>query len=253
MYFVNPKDEERFYLRAILSGTLGCTNFKDCRTINEIVYPTFKEAARQLGLVDDDKECDACLSEAITFKNPFKLRHLFASIIVYCQPANLKELWDKYVDNLIEDYIYHGDTKELAITKTIIFIEKYLIQNGLELLNFPELPKINYHLLEENQQQTLIADEENYDQEEIDQTLNNLNSLNSDQKLIFDTVINAINGKINQKLFFVDKPEGTKKTFLYNMILAHVRSSSSLNGIAIAVASSGIAALLMNRGRTAHS
>ena len=217
MYFVNPKDEERFYLRAILNETLDCTNFKDCRTINEIVYPTFKEAARQLGLVDDDKECDACLSEAITFKNSFKLRHLFASIIVYCQPANLKELWDKYVDNLIEDYIYHSDTKELAITKTIIFIEKYLIQNGLELLNFPELPKINYHLLEENQQQTLIADEENYDQEEIDQTLNNLNSLNSDQKLIFDTVINAINGKINQKLFFVDGPGGTGKTFLYNI------------------------------------
>ena len=55
MYFVNSKDEEKFYLRAILSGTLGCTNFKDCRTINEIVYPTFKEAARQLGLVNDDK------------------------------------------------------------------------------------------------------------------------------------------------------------------------------------------------------
>jgi ATP-dependent DNA helicase PIF1 len=38
------------------------------------------------------------------------------------------------------------------------------------------------------------------------------------------------------------------------MILAYVRSSTSgLNGIAIAVASSGIAALLMSGGRTAHS
>ena len=37
------------------------------------------------------------------------------------------------------------------------------------------------------------------------------------------------------------------------MILAHVRSTSGLNGIAIAVASSGIAALLMSGGRTAHS
>jgi ATP-dependent DNA helicase PIF1 len=50
--------------------------------------------------------------------------------------------------------------------------------------------------------------------------------------------------------FFVDDPAGTGKTFLYNILLANIR----LHGdIAIAVASSGIAALLLNGGRTAHS
>ena len=173
--------------------------------------------------------------------------------MIYCQSANLKVLWDNYLDDLIEDFIFQGDTRELAITKLLVFLEKYLIQNGLSLLDYPELPNPDYSLLDESQQNSLIADEQNYDQGEIDQTLTNLTNLNSDQQKIFDTVMDAINGTIDQKLFFVDGPGGTGKTFLYNMILAHVRSSSGLNGIAIAVASSGIAALLMNGGRTAHS
>ena len=99
---------------------------------------------------------------------PSQLRHLFAFLLVYCQPVNVKELWEKYLDDLIEDFIFEKDTKDLAIAKTLVFIEKYLIQNGLNLSNFPELPVLNPSLLDEDQENSLIADEQNYDQEEID-------------------------------------------------------------------------------------
>ena len=45
-------------------------------------------------------------------------------------------------------------------------------------------------------------------------------------------------------------PGGTGKTFLYNTLLAQVRSQSQ---IALRLASSGIAALLLSGGRTVHS
>ena len=113
MHFVNPKNEERFYLRAILNGMECAKGFDDAMTIEGVKYNSYKEAAANLGLVDDDDECDACLKEclkeAVTFKMPYQLRQLFASIIIYCQPANLKELWDKYVDYLIEDYLKKED------------------------------------------------------------------------------------------------------------------------------------------------
>ena len=51
--------------------------------------------------------------------------------------------------------------------------------------------------------------------------------------------------------FFVDGLGGAGKTFLYNTILSTVRANRG--GIGIAVASSGIAALLLEGGRTAHS
>ena len=54
----------------------------------------------------------------------------------------------------------------------------------------------------------------------------------------------------HKNMFFVDGPGGTGKKFLYNTILAKVRSEGK---IAIAVATSGIAANLLDGGQTAHS
>ena len=63
----------------------------------------------------------------------------------------------------------------------------------------------------------------------------------------------SIIGVISQQrggLFFLDAPGGTGKTDLINLLLANVRQNKS---IALAVASSGIAATLLTGGRTAHS
>ena len=55
---------------------------------------------------------------------------------------------------------------------------------------------------------------------------------------------------ILQRIFFGDGPGGTGKTFLYSMLLASVRARG---GIALSVATSGIAALLLDGSKTAHS
>ena len=61
----------------------------------------------------------------------------------------------------------------------------------------------------------------------------------------------AINDPMNeQKAYVIDGPGGTGKTSLYNNMLAKVRSQGQ---IALAMASSGIAALLQQGGRTVHS
>ena len=52
------------------------------------------------------------------------------------------------------------------------------------------------------------------------------------------------------RFFFVDGPSGTGKTYLYKALLAKVRS---MDIIAVATATSGIAASIMHGGRTAHS
>lgn len=57
-------------------------------------------------------------------------------------------------------------------------------------------------------------------------------------------------GHAQDRVFFVDGPGGTGKTFLYSLLLAYVRAQGK---VALSVASSGIAALLMEGGRTAHS
>ena len=53
-----------------------------------------------------------------------------------------------------------------------------------------------------------------------------------------------------QALLFIDAPGGTGKTYLINLILDTIRADGSL---AIAVASSGVAAPLLHGGWMAHS
>jgi hypothetical protein len=70
--------------------------------------------------------------------------------------------------------------------------------------------------------------------------------LNLEQQAVYDNVMAAI----DHHAFFVDGLGGIGKTFLYSYLLSTVRAQG---WVAIAVASSGIVALLLDRGRTAHS
>ena len=77
----------------------------------------------------------------------------------------------------------------------------------------------------------------------------NLPLLNEQQRYVFDTLMKVTNDETGG-IYFLDAPGGTGKTFLISLILATIRSQ---NKIALALASSGIAATLLEGGRTAHS
>ena len=74
-------------------------------------------------------------------------------------------------------------------------------------------------------------------------------SLNLEQRVAYDEIL-AVVERGDGGVFFVDGPGGTGKTFLYRALLAKVRSEGN---IAIATATSGVAASIMPGGRTAHS
>jgi hypothetical protein len=70
--------------------------------------------------------------------------------------------------------------------------------------------------------------------------------LNPEQRAVYDNVMAVV----NCPAFFVNGLGDTSKTFLYNCLLSTVRTQG---WVAVAVASSGIVALLLDKGRTAHS
>lgn len=73
--------------------------------------------------------------------------------------------------------------------------------------------------------------------------------LNVEQKKAFSTILECIE-KGEGGIFFIDGPGGTGKTFLYRVILAHIRSR---NLIVLPTSTCGVAAGIMPGGRTAHS
>ena len=76
-----------------------------------------------------------------------------------------------------------------------------------------------------------------------------ISGLNNEQRIIYNTIMEAVATE-RGGIFFVYRHGGTSKTYLYRTILFGIRLKGK---IALAVASSGIATLLLPSGRIAHS
>jgi hypothetical protein len=112
--------------------------------------------------------------------------------------------------------------------------------------NLPKLDGQDYSMTDNR----LINDELNPEPLMLSMHASSLVSqLNIDQKKVFDVVTERVlSGSAG--FFFVCGHGGTGKMFLWNAITARLRSEKK---IVLAVASSGVASLLLPRGRTVHS
>jgi hypothetical protein len=89
-----------------------------------------------------------------------------------------------------------------------------------------------------------------YDQHSLTTNVDNVEDrLNDDQCNAYEIILNVVTNK-KGKLFFVYGSGGTSKTFVWTTLLSHLQGKGK---IVLAVASSGIASLLLLGGRTAHS
>lgn len=135
--------------------------------------------------------------------------------------------------------------KNLALAE----IENMLQNNGRSLHNFVSMPYPS-DIVVEDVGQRLIVEELNYDRNEMSEYLDQcLSSITDEQRHAYDKIINAVYGN-KGGFFFLYGYGGTGKTFVWKTLSASIRSRGD---IVLNVASSGIAALLLPGGRTAHS
>ena len=60
--------------------------------------------AQKLGLLESDDTISECLHETASFQNVLVMRRLFATILVYCQPVDVRNLWDNHFNSMSEDF-----------------------------------------------------------------------------------------------------------------------------------------------------
>ena len=133
-------------------------------------------------------------------------------------------------------------------------LNKILMRSGKTLSDFPPMPlpqgPIGGHPWEDILDNFLLAQQLDYDPvEQADIVTNNQQLFNQEQKNAFNAVMESVNNALGKTLF-IHSAGGCGKTFVCNTIAATVRSH---NQVALCVASSGIASLLLEGGRTAHS
>lgn len=207
-------------------------------------------------MLEDDSHWDDTLADAVISSSPHQIRTLFSIIITTCSPASPLELWHKYRDDMTEDILHRmrctTSNPDLEITpdmhnEALILIEDMCLMIGNKLLVQLGMTAPNRAMFDVVNQE--IHREEQYDRNELRifvQT--NVPKLNREQQIAYETIMQVFD--LDGAFVFLDAPGGTGKTFVLSLILAAIRSK---NKIALALASSGIAATLLDGGHTAHS
>ncbi|CAN7104026.1 unnamed protein product, partial [Brassica rapa subsp. narinosa] len=127
-------------------------------------------------------------------------------------------------------------------------IENFLKSNGTSPSNWDKMPKPFRDA--DDLQNVLILDELSYNREELrEEHDRDILKMTDEQRKIYEEIIDAVTEE-RGGIFFVYGFGGTGKTFLWRLLAAAVRSRGE---IVLNVASSGIASLLLQGGRTAHS
>ena len=211
----------------------------------------------KLGLLENDQQWEATLAEASVSRTPKTLRGLFAIILKVCEVNNPVEIWNKFRNDLAEDSKHQvqlrNPERKIDFTNAIynsalIEIEDQIVSMGGEPVDILGLPQTNRGAL--NSLETEVMRETSYDLMKLTRYIDeNLPKLLPDQRHAYSTILESINNN-RGGLYFLDAPGGTGKTFVTILILAKVRQQ---NKIALATASSGIAATLLPASRTAHS
>uniref|UniRef100_UPI00358F85D7 ATP-dependent DNA helicase pif1-like n=1 Tax=Myxine glutinosa TaxID=7769 RepID=UPI00358F85D7 len=185
------------------------------------------------------------------------MRSLFAIIICACSPSNPEQLWHNHQDSMTEDILYQAQQESknpnLQFTSAMHNQALVLIENTVQSMAGKDLQQCGLPAPVRTELATLsreMLQATTYDIQQLQQYVHqNEPLLVPDQKEAYTRVKQLLTSD-SGGIVFLDAPGGTGKTFLINLILAQVRS---LQQIAMAVASSGIAATLLTGGRTAHS
>lgn len=102
---VHASSRQTFFLRMMMQNK-GATSFKSLKTVNDVVYKTFKEACATLGLLKDDRQWHVAMSESAAYMMPCQLRELFVHIISNNQVADPLRLQEQHQVSMSDDILY---------------------------------------------------------------------------------------------------------------------------------------------------
>jgi len=249
MYNVNPTEIERFALRKLLLEIPGPTSFQFLKTgPYGHQYNSYRESAIAWGLLNNDNEWHQCLAEAATWKFPASLRWLFATICSLHQPPNANELWISFKDQMTEDLCrrYSPEAAEqLALREIACFFDSLTNSSSFAQLGLPYDPELAREYLEASNDTISRRQAKRFARVRLRKLRNN-----ELQLAAYNEIMSAVmNPESPTRLFYIDGPGGSGKTFLYNTLIYSLIAKRKK---VLAVSWTGISASLLPYGKTSH-
>lgn len=268
LYGASPSEGERYYLRLLLNHVRGAASYADLRTTQmdpaaaATIHSTYRAACVERGLLFGDEEWDRALTEAALTQVASRLRQLFSIILSECSPARPEALWADHGASMSEDILHarrvtagdmslplSPDDTDEALRR----LEGVLQATGKSLLDWPTMPLPSARP-DDRTEAYDIAEQLAWDLPTLRRRVDSgVAALYPAQRAIYEAVmaaVEAMDGGVGEPaVFVVQALGGCGKTYLLNLLLDTVRLRSH---IALACATSGVAALLLHGGTTAH-
>ena len=174
------------------------------------------------------------------------LRHFFVTMSALSMIGDTKAMWEEFIDELSEDRQERPpDAKATPsmINKALLEMQQMFEDYGINMtepptnMPAPDMSQIEREHRPRELQEELDRVEEAAEQDPEDKVA----MMNQAQKAVFQEIIKSVQNN-SGRLFAIDAPGGTGKTFLLSTLLEQVRKSGK---VAVATALTGIASILL--------
>ena len=259
--------------------------------VTKKVSETFKKHMEALGLLSGDNQWKKTMAEAAFFQSAKKLRVLFVSLLTNCEITDPCSLYEDFRLELCDDMTNkrrrdlrdhslppNGEDEAYAVADIDNMLspsDKSLqdIINGTGSITLPTCNVGHMSIMTEEEQHCSLevlvrpgtAESTTFELER--QLEEDYESFQPEQKEACDAIIEDVKAAMDpctptrEHCHWIAGRGGCGKTFLNEYLLRRIRSlktSTEIPGttsptIALALASSGIASLLLQGGRTVHS
>ena len=242
---VNANNVELFAMRLLLLNVKGPQSYEHLRTINGVVYETFKQAAQQLNLIRDDAVFYSAFDDLGPLQMSPQIRQMFAILLQTYTITSAMTFWTRYRHMMIDDFRRMPQNRNLSDDELYEFALHDLNTRfsrtgrsnstfGLPMPQGPPPPVVQPPPAPVANVQPI--------------------KLNEAQQSGFDKIMNAVHTRDDlsnkTRCFVVIGPGGSGKTTLYKEI---IKACKQENLKVRVFATTGIAATLMEGGMTVHS
>ena len=118
------------------------TSWENLLIANGTHFSTFKQLVEHWGLLECDNSIRECLVKASNLRMPCALRRLFATISIYCEPTDVKSLWNEFFTYMEHDCPSSSIATRLGLTNRLLRdLNNMLIQLGKQITHY-DLPTL---------------------------------------------------------------------------------------------------------------
>ena len=211
------------------------------------------------GLLEDDHKWRICLEKAIVIQPGVVCYQLLVVILLTDEVAEPYVLWDQFKTGLYDNikhklhYMsYYQADQKIPENDTYDYglwdLNRMLVGMGKSLAKFSPMPLLQQQW--DHRIPNSLLQAEQYDVDEIATLVNKQRTMfNPEQAAAFDAILESVTNNQGHLFLFIYTAGGCGKTFLCNTIAAEVRRRGQ---IVLYIASSRIAALLLDGERTSH-